>query len=314
MKIKPFFAALALTSILFLNACSTIDSVDSNKKNSESSSSPTNSQGEAVNIPTPSATPYVYQGVTKTYVDLLSTINQADLASNWVEVKMDPEKFLGSEITFKSKDGCYIYGFSSFQSAVNYDPGSYYDFYTTLGSYAQLGIIMLDKGTCAERLSTVVRFPSLPEAGVDSKVLRATSENIKDCLVRHSACFLDKGTLLPGPGETTFKKPLDELKLLSDSGFCAVAIDVDSSPGGRNSCQGNPEFPGADSGTLIAEDATDLSILRFAAQEGSANDSIGKYMIYGDGWAVVVFGSTAANLELLVDMNEFIKGTLIARY
>jgi len=314
MKFRGITAAFSLLTVLVVSACSTIHSVDGNKKDSASSSSPTNNQGDSVSIPTPSSTPVVYQGETKTYEDLLAAIRQADPASKWAENKADPDKFDSSEISLRSKDGCYIYGYASFQSAVNHDSGAYGDSWTTLGSYAQMGIILLDRANCAQKLSTVIRFPGISEPGVDSKVFNASAENIADCLVRHSACFLDKGRLLPGPSENTFKKPLDELRLLSDAGFCAVAVDVGDEPGGRNSCEANPDKPGIEIGTYITEDSTDLNILRFAAQDPAESDTAGKFVIYGDGWMVLVFNSTEKYRQLFIEMNKIIKGTLIARY
>jgi hypothetical protein len=314
MKIKHMLALLALVSVLFVSSCGSSDnSAEGNKEDSGSNSSPSDNQGSA-SIPTPSSTPVVYQGETKTYEDLLAAIRQADPASKWAEDKADPEKFDSSEISLRSKDGCYIYGYASFQSAVNHDSGSYGDSWTTLGSYAQLGIILLDGASCAQKLSSVIRFPGLSQPGVDFKLFSASAENISDCLVRHSACLLDEGIVLPGPSENTFKKPLDELRLLSDAGFCAVAVDVGEEPGGRNSCEANPDKPGVTIGAYITEDATDLNILRFAAQEPAESDTAGKFVIYGDGWMVLVFNSTEKYRQLFMEMNKIIKGTLIARY
>jgi hypothetical protein len=307
-------AALALVSVLFVSSCaSSNNSAEGNKEDPKSSSSPSDNQG-SVSIPTPSSTPVVYQGETKTYEDLLAAIRQADPASKWAEDKADPEKFDSSEISLRSKDVCYIYGYASFQSAVNHDSGAYGDSWTTLGSYAQLGIILLDRANCAQKLSSVIRFPGLSQPGVDSKLFNASAENISDCLVRHSTCLLDEGIVLPGSSDNTFKKPLDELRLLSDAGFCAVAVDVGNEPGGRNSCEANPDKPGVEIGAYITEDATDLNILRFAAQEPAESDTAGKFVIYGDGWMVLVFNSTEKYRQLFIEMNKIIKGTLIARY
>jgi hypothetical protein len=295
MKIKNLLAAIAMTSVLFVSACST-----------------------AENKPEPTATlesptPGNYEGEQRTYKELLAAVKKADPSSSWVENTVQKHWITGAEFAMESKTRCWLQVFPSFQDAVDNDDGSYYDFWTTLGLYGQLGVVLLDNGTCVEKLSEVIRFPGFPSPNQDYTVLTASKENIKDCIERKSACLLDEGEKLPDLGLSSFTVTSIELDALSGAGLCFKAFPS-SDYGGRDSCEiedPNGEFEIAN---LITQDSSDLAALRLAAKAPSKTDGFGKYLIYGDGWVIFVFESTDKHKKLFLEMNKVIKGTLVTRF
>jgi hypothetical protein len=310
LKIKPVFAAFALVSVLFVSACSA-----SNGKPNESltpSPSQSTNSADSVVIPTPSATPVAYEGEQKTYGDLLEALKAAYPAANWTQSSKAEDQVNNSEVSFRSKDSCGIYGYSSFQSALDNDFGSYGDFWTTLGNFGQLGTILIGAESCVEKTSAVIKYPVFGQPGADSKVLTASKEGINDCLSRLSACFLDEGVELPERRSNSFNKALTELDELAQARFC-VDPYFSGGPGGLNSCDASTDHPGVKEGDMITEVSGDLDILTLAASSPSAQ-RFGKYMIYGDGWVLFIYGSTDAYKQTFVEMNKVIKGTLIARY
>ena len=317
MKIKHILAVLALSTVLLVSACSGGEDAGQPEQSLTPSPTQTTDDSDSVVIPTPSPIPAAYEGEQKTYSDLLAALKKADPSSRWTQSNKAEDKVNNSEVVFVSKDYCYIYGYPSFQKAVDNDFGSWFDYWTTLGSFGQLGIIMIDKTNCAEKTSSEISYPSLGKPGADSKVLTASVENINDCLVTLSACFLGQGVKLPEPSTSSYNKNLTELDALakanSEFRFCLDPYFTSGDYGGTNSCEASTDIAGIREGDLITEVATDLDVLRLAAQS-PALQSAGKYMIYGDGWAVIIFESTEQHKKAFIEMNKVIKGTLIARY
>ncbi len=309
MKIKPVFAAFALVSVLFVSACSASNG-EPNESLTPSPSQSTNS-ADSIVIPTPSATPVAYQGEQKSYGDLLEALKAAYPAANWTQSSKAEDQINNSEVSFRSKDSCGFHAYPSFQSALDNDFGSYGDFWTTLGSFGQLGAILISAESCVDKTSAVIRYPSLGQSGVDSKVLTASKENIKDCLSRLSSCFLDEGVKLPERGSSSFNKALTELDDLAKARFC-VDPYFSGGSGGLNSCEASTDHPGVREGDSITEVSTDLDILREAASSPT-DQRFGKYMIYGDGWALFIRGSTEAYKQTFIEMNKVINGTLVAK-
>ena len=297
MKIKHLLALLAFTSVLFVSACST----------AENKPEPT----ATVESPTPS--PDNYEREQRTYEELLAAVKEADPSSSWVENTVQKHWISGAEFAMESKSRCGLQVFPSFQDAVDNDDGSYYDYWTTLGLYGQLGVVLVDNGNCVEKLSEVIRFPGFPSPDQDYTVLTASKENIKDCIERKSACLLDEGEKLPERDVSSFNVTSTELEDLSIAGFC-ILLYPSSDIGGRDSCEiedPNGEFEIAN---YITQDSSDLDVLRLAAKAPSKTDGFGKYLIYGDGWVIFVVESTDKQKKLFLDMNKVIKGTLVTRY
>jgi hypothetical protein len=295
MKIKHLLAGLAVSSVLFVSACST-----------------------AENKPEPTATletstPGNFEGEQRTYDELLAAVQEADPSSNWVENKDSKEWMPGAEFSLSSNNGCSLEAFPSFQNAVDEEHGSRGDYWTTLGLYGQLGVILLDNGTCVEKLSEVIRFPGFPSSDQDYTVLTASKENIKDCIERKSACLLDEGEKLPDLGLSSFSVTSTELDALSDAGLCFKAFPS-SDYGGRDSCEIEDPNGDFEIANLITQDSSDLAVLRLAAKAPSKTDGFGKYLIYGDGWVIFVFESTEKQKKLFLEINKVIKGTLVTRY
>lgn len=312
LKIKPVFVAFALVSVLFVSACSA--SNENGKTNESLTPSPSQStdSADSVVIPTPSATPIAYEGEHKTYGELLEALKTAYPAANWTQSSKTEAQINKSEVSFRSKDSCGIYGYPSFQSALDNDYGSYADFWTTLASFGQLGTILIGAESCVEKTSAVIKYPVFGQPGADSKVLTASKDGINDCLSRLSSCFLDEGVELPERGSSSFNKALTELDELAKARFC-VDPYFSGGPGGLNSCDASTDHPGVQEGDMITEVSGDLDILTLAASSPSAQ-RFGKYMIYGDGWALYISGSTEAYKQVFVDMNKLIKGQLVARF
>jgi len=290
-------AALAVSSVLFVSACSTAE----------------NKPEPTATLESPTPTPDNNEGEQRTYEELLAAVKEADPSSSWVENTVQKHWITGAEFAMESKTRCGLQVFPSFQDAVDNDDGSYYDFWTTLGLYGQLGVVLLDNGTCVEKLSEVIRFPGFPSPNQDYTVLTASKENIKDCIERKSACLLDEGEKLPDLGLSSFTVTSTELDALSEAGLCFKAFPS-SDYGGRDSCEiedPNGEFEIAN---LITQDSSDLAALRLAAKAPSKTDGFGKYLIYGDGWVIFVFESTDKHKKLFLEMNKVIKGTLVTRY
>lgn len=307
MKIKHLLVALAVSSVLFVSACSSAE-----KAGNVTETTPTPS-ATSVEIPTPTATPGSYEGEQRTYSELLAAVQAADPSSNWVENKDSEQRIPGAEFALSSKIGCALNVFPSFQSAVDADYGSFGDYWTTLGIYGQLGVILLDKGKCVEKLSKGIRFPGFPLPDQEFIVLTATKENIKDCLERRSSCLIDTGERLPDRDLSSFSVTSTELDALSDAGLCFKAFPR-GDYGGRDSCEIESENGEVEIANYITQDSSDLAVLRMAAKAPSETDGFGKYLIYGDGWVIFVFESTEKHKKLFLDMNKVIKGTLISRY
>jgi hypothetical protein len=297
MKIKHLLAAVAVSSVLFVSACSTAE----------------NKPEPAATLESPTPTPDNNEGEQRTYEELLAAVKEADPSSSWVENTVQKHWITGAEFAMESKTRCGLQVFPSFQDAVDNDDGSYYDYWTTLGLYGQLGVVLLDNGTCVEKLSEVIRFPGFPSPDQDYTVLTASKENIKDCIERKSACLLDEGEKLPERDVSSFNVTSAELEDLSIAGFC-ILLYPSSDIGGRDSCEiedPNGEFEIAN---YITQDSSDLDVLRLAAKAPSKTVGFGKYLIYGDGWAIFIYESTEEHKKLFLAMNKVIKGTLIARY
>jgi hypothetical protein len=297
MKIKHLLAALAVSSVLFVSACSTAE----------------NKPEPTATLESPTPTPDNNEGEQRTYEELLAAVKEADPSSSWVENTVQKHWISGAEFAMDSKSRCGLQVFPSFQDAVDNDDGSYYDYWTTLGLYGQLGVVLLDNGTCVEKLSEVIRFPGFPSPDQDFTVLTASKENIKDCIERKSLCLLDEGEKLPDRDLSSFNVTSTELEELSSAGFC-ILLYPSSDIGGRDSCEiedPNGEFEIAN---YITQDSSDLDVLRLAAKAPSKTDGFGKYLIYGDGWAIFIYESTEQHKKLFLAMNKVIKGTLIARY
>ena len=311
LNIKHLSVAFALSAVLLVSACSGGQNEGLPKESGTPSPTQTTDTGDSVGIPTPSATPVAYEGEQKSYSDLLAALKQAYPAANWTQSTKADDQINNSEVSFRSKDSCSIYGYQSFQSALDNDFGSYGDSWTTLGSFGQLGTILISADSCVETTSAVIRYPGFGK-DAETEVLTARSENINYCLTRLSACFLDGGVKLPERSSSSFDKALTELDELAKAGFC-VDPYFSGGPGGLNSCEASTDNPGIQEGDLISELAMDLDILRLAASSPS-EQRFGKYMIYGDGWALFIRGSTESYNQTFIEMNKVIKGTLIAKY
>lgn len=266
-------------------------------------------------IATPSAKPVEYLGEKKTIQDLLAEIQTADAASNWKEKPLgEAEKGTSLVAQFQSKSTCDFLVFDTFQDAVNIDQGVWNNTYTLLGRYAQLGVIVVSyQDSCTDNLPDSIYFPRLNE-NPSATLLTATKANISDCLVRHAECLLDEGDRFPDEGENTLGKPLHELFLLSEAGFCVTPVLDDGFPGGRNSCDVPEDLPGSEKYLMITQVAMDADILRVAASTKSVDLDLGKYFIYDDGWAIYAWGSTEKQESLFLEMNKIAKGTLVALY
>jgi hypothetical protein len=174
-------------------------------------------------------------------------------------------------------------------------------------------VVLLDNGTCVEKLSEVIRFPGFPSPDQDYTVLTASEENIKDCIERKSSCLLDEGEKLPDRGLSSFSVTSTELDALSDAGLCFKAFPG-GDYGGRDSCEIESVNGEVELANLITQDSSDLAVLRMAAKMPTKTDGVGKYLIYGDGWILFIWESTEEHKKLFLEMNKVIKGTLIARY
>ena len=301
MKIKHLLAALAVSSVLLVSACSTSDTAG--KKPAPTASETT----------TPTSTPGNYEGEQRTYSQLLAAVQAADPSSNWDENKETKQWMPGAEFFISSKSTCSLALFPSFQDAVDNDEGSFYDSWTTLGLHGQLGVVLIDNGKCVEKLSQVIRFPGFPSPDQDFRFLTATKENIKDCLQRQSACLLDEGEKLPARDVSSFNVTSTELEELSSAGFCFLEFPS-SDIGGRDSCEIESVNGEVELANYITQDSSDLDVLRLAAKAPSKADGYGKYLIYGDGWIIFIYESTDANKQSFIEMNNVLNGTLITRY
>jgi hypothetical protein len=297
MKIKHLLVALVVSSVLFVSSCSTAE----------------NKPEPTASLESPTPTPENYEGEQRTLEELLAAVQEADPSSSWVENTIQKQWMSGAEFAMDSKSRCGLQVFPSFQDAVDNDDGSYFDYWTTLGLYGQLGVVLLDNGTCVEKLSEVIRFPGFPSPDQDYTVLTATKENIKDCLERRSSCLIDTGERLPDRDLSSFSVTSTELDALSDAGLCFKAFPS-SDYGGRDSCEIEDPTGEIELSNLITQDSSDLAVLRMAAKAPSKTDGVGKYLIYGDGWILFIWESTEEHKKLFLDMNKVIKGTLIARY
>ncbi|NDE89071.1 MAG: hypothetical protein EB055_03745 [Micrococcales bacterium] len=300
MNLKPK-ALVLLTSVLLLAGCS---------------NAPVSEE-----IPTPSPKPFTYTGETKTPDELFVELQAVD--PTW-------EKVLSTDATsspeFKSGN-CYLTTQTSFQAAVDNDLGAKGDSYTYFAAYAQLGLILNPVGQttreeCAAKLPSSVWLPAQVNYGEDvSKAFRSSAENINNCLVNHAECFRNTDLALPGQSLASYgdKNP-DQIQVLYENGFCVDYYGEPNGFSGINSCDLTTAKAGQvyhvsgkenASGLLVTEAGSDLDVLRWAA---STSKDYGKYMIYGDGWAVIMYESTEKQKDLFLEMNKYIKGTLVARY
>jgi hypothetical protein len=309
LKIKHLFVTFGLTAVLFVSACS--GGQNTGLPEESLTPSPSKTTDPDV-IPTPSATPVAYEGEQKRYEDLLEALKAAYPAANWAQSDKAEDQINKSEVSFRSKDSCGIYGYQSFQSALDNDFGSYGDYWTTLGTFGQLGTILIGADSCVEKTSAVIEYPVFGKTDAETEVLTARSENINYCLARLSACFLDGAVSLPERRSSSFDKDLTELEELAKARFC-VDPYFWGEPGGINSCEASTDNPGIQEGDSITEVTMDLDILRLAASSPS-EQRFGKYMIYGDGWALFIRGSSESHKQTFIEMNKVIKGTLIAKY
>jgi hypothetical protein len=141
LKIKHLLVVFTLTAVLLVSACSGGQDEGSPKQSPSTSPTETSDSGDSVVIPTPSPTPVADEGEQKSYSDLLAALKQAYPAANCTQSTKANDQVNNSEVSFRSKDSCSIYGYQSFQSALDNDFGSYGDSWTTLGSFSQLGTI-----------------------------------------------------------------------------------------------------------------------------------------------------------------------------
>jgi hypothetical protein len=272
-------------------------------------------------IPTPSPKPFTYSGETKTPDDLFVELQAVD--TTWEKVLSDDPTSLPE---FKSGD-CYLTTQTSFQAAVDNDSGVKGDSYTYIAAYAQLGLKLNPVGQstreeCAAKLPSSVWLPDQVDYGEDSsKAFRSSAENINECLVNHAECFRNTDLALPGQSLSSYgEKNPDQIQVLYNNGFCVDYYGEQSGFSGINSCDLTTDKAGQvyivsgkenASGLSVTEAGSDLDVLRWAA---SNSKDYGKYMIYGDGWAVIIYESTEKQKNLFLEMNRYIKGTLVARY
>ncbi|MEY4418229.1 MAG: hypothetical protein RIQ88_667 [Actinomycetota bacterium] len=275
---------------------------------SQSNSTPTNS-GDSVSIPTPSAKPAAYVGPTYTQAELLSALQSASPA--WTENEPTP----GVLASYSNSAGCLINVYPSFQEAINNDVGSYGEDWSYSGSYGQFGLVLAGNlEACSAKFSSEIHFAKRSNS-IDnqSNLLIANKANINECLTHHAECFKKSGVVLPGPNLITGAETLAELLILDEHGFCEDTIS-DMVDAAMTGCNIPKSRTGTESSDLwVSETRVDIDILRQAASTAKDSGS-SKYMIYGDGWAITVWGSTEAHKALLLEMNSLVKGTLVAKY
>jgi hypothetical protein len=263
-------------------------------------------------IPTPSAKATIYSGDTRTTDQLRTALEQID--PSWNE-KLDEYT---NEVTDFSKSGCAIWVYNTFQDAVNDDQGVRGDNFTYIGFYGQLGLILsssLDE--CRSGIPEDVWVPNyVDEVTSSSKVLSASEAQILECLTRHSDCLKDEDKSLPGHSLLSPVESLEQLLILDENGFCVDSIGemVTAELAGceltEEKAGSNPEIINS-SGLWVIETRSVRDIVSAAA---STSRGLGKYMIYGDGWVVLVHGSTEAQKDMFIEMNKLINGHLVARY
>jgi hypothetical protein len=310
--VKKILVGISLMSIFLTSACASQNSPQTKPSISTGSDNSV--------IPTPSAEPFVYSGETKTSTDLLAELQQQD--PTWKESTIRDGSL--AEVEFASGN-CYLEVFPSFQDAVDKDSGYYGDSFTYFASYAQLGLILNPVGgakrlDCAKKLPASVWLPDLVEYGQNtSKVFRSSAKNIEQCLKLKAECFRSTELSLPGQSLSSYQKTNpDQLDLLNQNAFCVeYNFPLTGGFSGLNSCDLTIEKAGSDpglmnsSGLMVTQSGDDLEVLRWAA---SNSKNYGKYMIFGDGWALILYGSTEKQKQLVLEINEVVKGTLVARY
>lgn len=292
---KIFFTISSLLLTVMLTACTS----------TPEGSNPTS-------IPTPPGKSSNYSGVKQTSDQLLAALEQVD--ASWSELSdSDTNHF-----TSFSKPNCNIRVFDSFQDAVDNDGGSYFDNWTYIGSYAQFGLVLIGSiDECRTSLPEEVWFPNfVDDLSSSSEALLASESQILDCLTRRADCLRVEDQSLPGPNLLSSIESLEHLLILDENGFCVDSIGdmVGSQKSGceltEDKAGSSPEIMNS-SGLWLSETRGVRDILSSAA---SNSPDLGKYMIYGDGWIVVVHGSTEAQKNLFIEMNRLIKGNLVARY
>jgi len=267
---------------------------------------------KSTSIPTPSAKAASYSGETRTTDQLLTALATVD--PSWTE-KLDVNT---KAVTTFTSSSCSIWVYNSFQDAVDDDQGSNGDSWTYIGSYGQLGLILsgsLDE--CRSGIPEAVWVPNyVDDLTSSSKALSASEQQILDCLTRHAECLRDQGNSLPGHALLSSLESLEQLLMLDENGFCVDSIGemVTAQLAGceltDEKAGSNPEIINS-SGLWVIETRSVRDIVSAAA---STSPDLGKYMIYGDGWVVLVHGSTEEQRSLFIEMNKLIKGNLVARY
>jgi hypothetical protein len=267
---------------------------------------------KSTDIPTPSAEVAKYMGVTQTTDQLLAALQRVD--SNWADVSATDKV----DVTAFSNSKCLIHVYDTFQDAVDNDFGSYGDNWTYTGSYGQLGLLLIGSiDECRSSLPEDVWFPDYSDAVTsNSDVLLATEDNILDCLTRHAECLRAEDKSLPNPGVVSSLESLEQLLILDENGFCDQSVG-ETVTAQLSGCELTEEKAGSDpeiinsSGLWVTESRGVRDILLSAA---STSPRLGKYMIYGEGWVLLVNGSTEKQKSLFIEMNKLVKGKLVARY
>ena len=267
---------------------------------------------KSTSIPTHSAKAASYSGETRTTDQLLTALATVD--ESWTE-RLDENP---NTVTTFTKSNCSIWVYNSFQDAVDHDEGTNGDSWTYIGSYGQLGLIL--NGTLDECRSGIPEDVWVPnyvdEVTSSSKVLSASEAQILECLTRHSDCLKDEDKSLPGHSLMSPLESLEQLLILDENGFCVDSVGemVTAQLAGceltEEKAGSNPEIINS-SGLWVIETRSVRDIVSAAA---STSPRLGKYMIYGDGWVVLVHGSTEAQKDMFIEMNKLINGHLVARY
>lgn len=267
---------------------------------------------KSTSIPTHSAKAASYSGETRTTDQLLTALATVD--ESWTE-RLDENP---NTVTTFTKSNCSIWVYNSFQDAVDDDEGTNGDSWTYIGSYGQLGLIL--NGTLDECRSGIPEDVWVPnyvdEVTSSSKVLSASEAQILECLTIHSDCLKDEDKSLPGHSLMSPLESLEQLLILDENGFCVDSVGemVTAQLAGceltEEKAGSNPEIINS-SGLWVIETRSVRDIVSAAA---STSPRLGKYMIYGDGWVVLVHGSTEAQKDMFIEMNKLINGHLVARY
>jgi hypothetical protein len=261
-------------------------------------------------IPTPSSKPTGYAGITHSSDELFLALKQVD--PTWTE-EQEASQFFSASF---SNPSCRIMVFETFQDAVDNDQGYYGENWTYSGSFGQLGLVLSGSiETCRLSFPEEVSFPIFVDESVsDSNVLLATETQILDCLTRHAKCLQVESKSLPGPNLTSSRGSLEELVILDENGFCLERVLAEAQKAycvlTEEATADHPDLENSND-FMVIESIGVREVLSLAA---STSTELGKYMIYGDGWIIFAPGSTEADKNIFIKMNELIKGNLVARY